>query len=81
VILILPLDEDYEHGALTNFVAPVNSKIDDFGFITKESEGSDLYTSNVDCGRGSIDNEIFRFVEECVMTFNVSAIDIDTQEI
>jgi outer membrane protein OmpA-like peptidoglycan-associated protein/tetratricopeptide (TPR) repeat protein len=80
-IFITPLDEDYEHGPLTNFGAPINSKTDDFGFITKESEGSGFYTSNVDGGRGSIDDEIFRFVEECVMTFNVSVIDIDNQEV
>ncbi|SDF17130.1 OmpA family protein [Ulvibacter litoralis] len=80
-IFIIPIDEEGELGKITNFGEPINSNFDDFGFITKESEGTGFYTSNVDGGRGSIDDEIFRFVEECVMTINVVVRDIDTQEL
>ena len=80
-VFITPIDEDNELGILTNFGAPINSKNDDFGFITKETKGTGFYTSNIDGGRGSIDDEIFRFVEECVMTLNVLVKDIDTQEL
>ena len=80
-VFISPLDEEDEPGKISNFGAPINSNQDDFGFITKESEGTGFYSSNIIGGKGSIDDEIYRFVEECVMTINGKVIDIDTEEL
>ncbi|RMA58460.1 OmpA family protein [Ulvibacter antarcticus] len=80
-IFITPLDEEGNYGKISNFGEPINSNQDDFGFITKESEGTGYFSSNIDGGRGSIDDEIFRFVEECVMTITTTVTDIDTGEL
>ena len=80
-VFIAPMDSERNLGKITNFGEPINSNQDDFGFITKESEGTGFYSSNIDGGRGSIDDEIFRFVEECVMTIKGEVTDIDTGEL
>ncbi len=79
-VYIATLDEEGKIDSISNFGPPVNSRQDDFGFIIKESQKMGFFTSNVAGGRGSIDDEIYRFTEECVMTIVGLVIDTDTQE-
>ncbi len=80
-VYIATFDEEGEVDAITNFGAPVNTNQDDFAFIIKESEKMGFYTSNARGGRGSIDDEIYRFKEVCVMTVRGKILDMDTQEL
>ena len=79
-VFVSAIDKEGNLQQITNFGAPINTNVDDFGFITKESKGSGYYTSNVG-GRGSIDDEIYYFYEKCVMTINGVVTDIDTEEL
>ena len=63
------LDEKGNFDKISNIGKPINSNQDDFGFIIKESEGTGYFSSNKDGGRGSIDDEIYHFVEKCVIQF------------
>jgi|TARA_R100000479_G_C6396936_1_gene207474 outer membrane protein OmpA-like peptidoglycan-associated protein/tetratricopeptide (TPR) repeat protein len=80
-VFVSAIDKDGNLQQISNFGSPINTNMDDFGFITKESEGTGYYTSNIDGGRGSIDDEIYYFYEKCVMTINGIVTDIDTEEL
>jgi len=80
-VFVSTIDKDGNLQQVSNFGDPINTNMDDFGFITKESEGTGYYTSNVDGGHGSIDDEIYYFYEKCVMTINGIVTDIDTEEL
>ncbi|OAB81575.1 OmpA family protein [Cochleicola gelatinilyticus] len=80
-VYIAPLTEEGKVDKISNFGTPINTNKDDFGFITKESTKSGYFTSNRTGGRGSIDDEIYHFVEVCVMTINGVVKDIDTDEL
>ncbi len=77
-VYIAPLDENGEVDVISNFGAPVNTNQDDFGFIIEESKGIGFFTSNFNGGRGSIDDDIYRFKEVCVITINGTVTDMDT---
>ena len=79
-VYIATFDEEGQIDSISNFGAPVNSRQDDFGFIIKESQKMGFFTSNIAGGRGSIDDEIYRFTEECVMTITGLVTDTDTNE-
>ncbi len=80
-VFVSAIDKDGNLQQISNFGSPINTNMDDFGFITKESEGTGYYTSNVDGARGSIDDEIYYFYEKCVMTINGIVTDIDTEDL
>jgi len=77
-VYIAPLDENGEVDVISNFGKPINSNQDDFGFIIEESKGIGFFTSNKDGGRGSIDDDIYRFKEVCIITINGNVTDVDT---
>ncbi len=66
---------------ITNFGPPVNTPQDDFAFIIRESEKMGFFTSNRDGGRGSVDDEIYKFTEVCVMNIIGVVTDEDTGEL
>ncbi|MCZ4320315.1 OmpA family protein [Aequorivita viscosa] len=80
-IYVATLDTDGSLKQVSNFGPPINTKMDDFGLIIKESQGCGYYTSNAAGGRGAIDDDIYYFYEKCVMTINGIVTDIDTQEL
>lgn len=80
-VFVSAIDSEGNLKQITNFGEPINTKMDDFGFITKESKGTGYYTSNISGGRGTIDDEIYYFYEKCVMTINGIVTDIDTEEL
>ena len=75
------LDEKGNFDKISNIGKPINSNQDDFGFIIKESEGTGYFSSNKDGGRGSIDDEIYHFVEKCVITISGVVTDEITGEL
>ncbi len=77
-VYIAPLDENGEVEVISNFGEPINTNQDDFGFIIEESKGIGFFTSNKDGGRGSIDDDIYRFKEVCIITINGNVTDMDT---
>jgi len=79
-VYVATFDEDGLIDTISNFGAPVNSRQDDFGFIIQESKKMGFFTSNARGGRGSIDDEIYRFTEVCVMTINGDVTDTDTKD-
>lgn len=79
-VYIATFNEEGEVDAITNFGEPVNTRQDDFAFIIKESEKMGFYTSNSRGGRGSVDDEIYRFKEVCVMTVSGRVLDMDSKE-
>ncbi len=80
-VYIAPLDENGEVDVISNFGEPVNTNQDDFGFIIEESKGIGFFTSNKDGGRGSIDDDIYRFKEVCVITIKGNVTDVDTGDL
>lgn len=80
-VYVATFDEEGLIDEISNFGPPVNSRQDDFGFIIKESQKMGFFTSNAKGGRGSIDDEIYRFKEVCVMTITGLVSDMDTKEL
>ncbi len=77
-VYIAPLDENGEVDVISNFGEPVNTNQDDFGFIIEESKGIGFFTSNIIGGKGSIDDDIYRFKEVCVIRIKGNVTDVDT---
>ena len=80
-IFVTQLDEKGNIDKISNIGTPINSNQDDFGFIIKESEGTGYFSSNKDGGRGSIDDDIYRFSEKCVITISGVVTDEFTGEL
>ncbi|MEL6812807.1 MAG: OmpA family protein, partial [Bacteroidota bacterium] len=80
-VYIATLDSLGAVNDISNFGPPVNTRQDDFGFIIQESKKIGYFTSNAGGGRGSIDDEIYRFKEVCVMTIRGKVVDMDTKEL
>jgi outer membrane protein OmpA-like peptidoglycan-associated protein/tetratricopeptide (TPR) repeat protein len=55
-------------GEVAKFGKPVNSNQDDFGFIWDDSKRIGYFSSNRDGAGGSISDDIYRVVEECIIT-------------
>ncbi len=53
---------------IARFNAPVNSNQDDFGFIWDDSKDIGYFSSNRDGTLGSASDEIYRVIEECIIT-------------
>lgn len=80
-VYVATFNEEGEIDSIANFGAPVNSRQDDFAFIVQESKKMGFFTSNARGGRGSIDDEIYRFQEVCVMTIRGEVTDTDSNEV
>ena len=63
---------------IAHFDAPVNSNQDDFGFIWDDSRELGYFSSNRDGAGGSIADEIYRVIEECIITLNGVVVDDQT---
>ncbi len=80
-IFVTQLDEKGNIDKISNIGTPINSNQDDFAFIIKESKGTGYFSSNKDGGRGSIDDDIYRFSEKCVITISGVVTDEFTGEL
>lgn len=78
-IFMTPLEENGKTGTITNLGEPVNSKLDDFGFIIKEEKKIGYLSSNRNGEGGSVADEIYRVQEKCVITIKGLVIDKNTK--
>lgn len=75
------LDSNGLPSEISNLGEPANSSYDDFAFIVKEEEHTGFLSSNRDGGNGSLDDEIYRVIENCQVTINGTVFDADSKEL
>ena len=63
---------------IAHFSAPINSSQDDFGFIWDDSKDLGYFSSNRDGDQGSVSDEIYRVIEECIVTLSGVVFDEQT---
>ena len=78
---VTKLDENGMPGDITNLGEPANSNQDDFGFIINEEKGIGYLSSNRDGEAGSIDDDIYRIQEKCVIEIVGTVFDKNTNEL
>ncbi len=64
-IFVVSLHENGEFSEVTNLKQPLNTNMDDFGFILDEEKQIGYLSSNRDGGAGSISDDIYRVWEKC----------------
>lgn len=69
-----------ENATLVNLGEPVNSNKDDFGFILNEETRRGYLSSNRGSDEGSIADDIYTFLEECLITISGNVYDEVTNE-
>ena len=72
------LDKDGKPGEINNLGDSVNSNQDDFGFIINEENRIGFFTSNREGDGGSINDDIYRVIENCEITITGIITDLDT---
>ena len=60
---------------IARFSAPVNSNQDDFGFIWDGEKELGYFSSNRDGTEGSVSDDIYRVIEECIITLGGVVLD------
>ncbi|RMA58456.1 OmpA family protein [Ulvibacter antarcticus] len=80
-IYVTKLNEDGTTGDITNLGEPINSNQDDFGFVLNESKGLGYLSSNRDGEKGSIDDDIYRIQEKCVIELIGTVFDENSKEL
>ncbi|MCH2491138.1 MAG: OmpA family protein [Flavobacteriales bacterium] len=80
-IFMTALDSSGQPGKIENLGAPANSAQDDFGFIINEEKRIGYMSSNREGARGSIDDEIYRVQEKCLITLVGTVFDKDSKEL
>jgi outer membrane protein OmpA-like peptidoglycan-associated protein len=63
---------------IARFSAPVNSNQDDFGFIWDSEKELGYFSSNRDGTEGSVSDDIYRVIEECIITLGGVVVDDQT---
>jgi outer membrane protein OmpA-like peptidoglycan-associated protein/Tol biopolymer transport system component len=74
------LNENGAAGQVINMGAPVNTNKDDFGFIINEEKHIGYVSSNRDGVEGSIDDDIYTVIEQCVISLGGLVSDQETNE-
>ena len=64
------LDKNGEPTVVARFQKPVNSNQDDFGFIWDDEREFGYFSSNRDGVEGSVSDDIYRVVEQCIITLS-----------
>ncbi len=72
------LDEKGEPGPIVNMGEPVNSGLDDFGFILNEETKIGYLSSNRSGNKGSVSDDIYRIKEECAISITGIVTNRDT---
>ena len=63
---------------IARFGKPVNSNQDDFGFIWDDTRELGYFSSNRDGSEGSVSDDIYRVIEECIITLKGVVVDDQT---
>lgn len=66
---------------VTNLGEPVNSNKDDFGFIIKEDKRIGYVSSNRGGEEGSIDDDIYTVLEQCIISIGGKVYDQDSKKV
>lgn len=74
------IDENGNVSKVTNLGEPVNSNKDDFGFIIKEEKRIGYVSSNRGGDEGSIDDDIYTVMEQCIISLAGIVYDLDTNQ-
>jgi outer membrane protein OmpA-like peptidoglycan-associated protein len=74
------IDENGNVSKVTNLGEPVNSNKDDFGFIIQEDKRIGFVSSNRGGDEGSIDDDIYTVIEQCIVSIGGSVYDQETNE-
>ena len=77
-IYVTKLDASGLTGTITNLGEPANSNQDDFGFIIDEEKGIGFLSSNRSGSGGSIEDDIYRISEKCVISIVGTVFDVDS---
>ncbi|MGV6829899.1 MAG: OmpA family protein [Flavobacteriales bacterium] len=78
-IFMTPLNENGKPSEITNLGEPVNSKLDDFGFIIQEDKKIGYLSSNRNGEGGSVADDIYRVQEKCQVSIKGLVIDKNTK--
>ncbi len=74
------LDENGNPSEVHNLGEPVNSHKDDFGFILNEEKHIGYVSSNRGGDEGSIDDDIYTVVQQCIVSIGGKVYDEDTDD-
>lgn len=80
-VFYTPLDENGMPTEINILAEPVNSNMDDFGFIIDDETKIGFISSNRGGDAGSIDDDIYRLLEVCEITLTGVVTDEETGEL
>ncbi len=81
-VFVTGLNEQGKHqGKIVNLGEPANSSQDDFGFVIRESKRLGYVSSNRSGTSGSVNDEIYRVQEQCIVEITGIVFDKDTKDL